>query len=128
MRRTGIALLVAGVCSACGSSHPAPGPLRVRNSYLGLRCGNSFPCARLGIAVWLKEPASRVTVTLHGHHVALDTHYDRRRDWIGFVRDPVSEHLSDDMRRKVQLTVEAVGRDGSIRRTTLRSPVSPGWG
>jgi hypothetical protein len=128
VRRTGIALLVAGTCAACGSSQPAPRPLHVRNSYLGLDCGNAFPCAHLGIAVWLNEPESRVTVTIHGRHVALTTHYDHRRDWIGFVRDAVAERLSDDMRREVRLTVEAIGPDGTARRATLKSPVSPGWG
>jgi hypothetical protein len=130
MRRAGIALLVAGVCVACGSSHSAPRPLHVANSYLGLDCGNAFPCAHLGIAVWLKAPQRRVTVTIHGRHVALTTHYDHHRDWIGFVRDPIAERLAvaDDMRRTVQLTVEAAGADGTVRRATLRSPVSPGWG
>src|SRR5438105_3969373 len=129
MRRVGTALLVVWLCAACGSSHPAR-PLHVARISLGLDCGDAFPCAHLGIAVWLKAPESRVTVTLHGRHVALVTHrrYEYGRAWIGFVRDPVAERLSDDMRRKVQLTVKATGADGTIRRATLRSPVSPGWG
>lgn len=128
MRRAGTALLVTAVCAACGSSHPAPRPLHVANSYLGLDCGNAFPCPHLGIAVWLKEPESRVTVTIHGRRVALATH--DRRAWIGFVRDPIAERLAkmDDMRRTVPLKVEATDPDGTIRRTMLRSPVSPGWG
>ena len=125
------ALLAVGVCTACGSSHAVPRPLHVRNSYLGLDCGDgAFPCPHLGIAVWLKAPASRVTVTIRGRRVALTTHYEHRRDWIGFVRDPMAERLgkADDMRRTIRLTVEATGPDGIVRRATLRSPVSPGWG
>jgi hypothetical protein len=122
------ALLAVGVAASCGSSQPAPRPLHVRNSYLGLDCGNAFPCAHLGIAIWLNEPESRVTVTIHGRHVALTTHYDHRRDWIGFVRDTVAKRIAGDMKRLVRLTVEATGRDGTVRRATLTSPVSPGWG
>ena len=130
MRWTGAALVVAGICAACGASHPAPRPLHVADSYLGLDCGNSFPCPHLGIAVWLKEPESRVTVTIHGRRVALATHrrYEYRRYWQGFVLDSAAERVAGDMSRTVNLTIEATGRDGRILRATLRSPVSPGWG
>lgn len=98
------------------------------DSYLGLDCGDSFPCAHLGIAVWLAAPEQRVTVTLHGRRVRLTTH--DRRFWEGFVRDKVAERLGavGDMSRTLRLTVEAVSRDGTVRRTRLTSPVSPGWG
>jgi hypothetical protein len=73
-----------------------------------------------------------VRVTLHGRRVVLATHrrYEYRRFWVGFVRDPIAEHLAlvDDMRREVRLTLEATGHDGTIRRATVMSPVSPGWG
>jgi hypothetical protein len=129
MRRVGTALLVASLCAACGSSHPAP-PLHVADVHLGLDCGDAFPCPHLGIAVWLDAPASSVTVRLHGHRVALVTHrrYEYRRAWLGFVRDPAAERLAADLKRNVRLTVEATGRDGTLRRAMLTSPVSPGWG
>jgi hypothetical protein len=128
VRRPATALLAVGICAGCGSSHAAPLPLQVRNAYLGLHCRSASPCARLGIAVWLKQPESRVTITIHGRRVVLATHYGRRRDWIGFVHDPVAERLAGEMNRNVRLTVEATGRDGTIHRATVRSPVSPGWG
>jgi hypothetical protein len=129
MRHVWTALLAAGICAACGSSHPVP-PLHVARISLGLDCGDAFPCPHLGIAVWLKAPASRVTITLHGRRVALVTHrsYEYRRAWLGFVRDPTAERLARDMNRKVRLIVEATGADGTVRRATLMSPVSPGWG
>jgi hypothetical protein len=129
MWRVGTTLLIAGLCAACGSSHSAP-RLYVADAHLGLDCGDAFPCPHLGIAVWLKAPASRVTVTLHGRRVALVTHrrYEYRRAWLGFVRDPVAERLAADMNQKVRLTVEATGRDGTLRRAMLTSPVSSGWG
>jgi hypothetical protein len=129
MRRAGTALLVAGICVACGSSHPAP-RLHGANAYLGLDCGDAFPCPHLGIAVRLKTPQRRVTVTIQGRRVALVSHrrYDHGRVWLGFVHDPAAVRLSDDMTRKVRLGVEATGRDGTVRRATLLSPVSPGWG
>ena len=76
-----------------------------------------------------------MTVTLHGRRVTLVTHrrYEYGRAWTGFVRDRVAERLAvaDDMSRTVQLTVDAVdavGPNGIVRRATVRSPVSPGWG
>ncbi|HJQ83864.1 MAG TPA: hypothetical protein VKA21_07310 [Candidatus Binatia bacterium] len=132
MRRAATALLVAGICAACGSAHPAPRPLHVTDSYLGIDCGDAFPCPHLGIAIWLKAPASRVTVTIHGRRVRLVTHrrYEYGRAWTGFVRDRVAERLAiaDDMSRTVRLTVDAVAPDGTTRRATIESPVSPGWG
>jgi hypothetical protein len=126
------ALLAAGICASCGSSHANTNPLRVGNSYLGLDCGNAFPCPKLGIAVWLRGPEQRVTVELHGRRVTLMTPhgYKYRLYWQGFVRDPFAERIAiaDDMKRNVRLTVEATGRDGTLRRATLTSPVSPGWG
>ena len=123
-------VLVAGICASCGGSQATTTPLRVGNSYLGLDCGNAFPCPKLGIAVWLRGPEHRVTVTLHGRRVTLTTHhrYKYRRYWQGFVRDTVAERIAGNANRQVRLTVEATGRDGIIRRTTFMSPVSPGWG
>ena len=40
----------------------------------------------------------------------------------------VAERIAGDMKRLVRLTVEATSPDGTIRRATLTSPVSPGWG
>jgi hypothetical protein len=123
------ALLAAGICASCGSSHAITSPLRVRNSYLGLNCGNAFPCPKLGIALWLHAPEVRVTVTLHGRSVALTSpRGDHHLYWQGFVRDTAAERIAGDMKRLVRLTVEATGRDGTIRRARLTSPVSPGWG
>jgi hypothetical protein len=123
-------LLAAGTCASCGATHAVRSPLRVRNSYLGLDCGDAFPCPKLGIAVWLHAPEVSVTVTLHGRRVALTTHrgYKYRRYWQGFARDTVAERIAGDMKRLVRLTVEATGRDGTVQRATLKSPVSPGWG
>jgi hypothetical protein len=124
------ALLAAGIGASCGASHATTSPLRIGNSYLGLHCGNAFPCPELGIALWLRAPEQRVTVTLHGRRVTLTTHhrYKYRRYWQGFVRDTVAERIAGNLNRLVRLTIEATGRDGTIRRATLRSPVSPGWG
>jgi hypothetical protein len=130
MRRTGIALLVAGICAACGSSHRAPPPLHVADAYVGLSCGDAFPCPHLGIAVWLKAPQSHVTVVLHGRRVTLVTNrrYEYRRYWQGFVRDRIAERMAGNGSRAVHLTVEATSSAGAIRHATLLSEVSPGWG
>lgn len=115
--------------TASTPSQAITSPLRVDNSYLGLDCGSAFPCPKLGIALWLHAPAVSVTVMLHGRSVALTSpRGDHRLYWQGFVRDTAAERIAGDMKRLVRLAVEATGRDGTIRRATLRSPVSPGWG
>jgi uncharacterized membrane protein len=123
---------VAGATVTLTSSTPSnaiTSPLRVGNSYLGLDCGNAFPCPKLGIALWLHAPEVSVTVMLHGRSVTLTSpRGDHRRFWQGFVRDPAAERIAGDMKHLVRLTVEATGSDGTIRRATLTSPVSPGWG
>lgn len=129
LRPGGTALLALGIGASCGSSHATPSPLRVGNSYLGLDCGDAFPCPKLGIALWLRAPEVSVTVTLHGRRVALTSpRGDHRLYWQGFVRDTVAERIAGDMKCLVGLTVEGIGRDGTVRRATLTSPVSPGWG
>ena len=71
-----------------------------------------------------------MTVTLHGRRVTSTTRhrYKYRRYWEGFVRDTVAERIAGDTDRQVRLTVEATGRDGTIRRATFKSLVRPGWG
>jgi hypothetical protein len=130
VRRAGTVLLVAGICAACGSSGAVPRPLPIEDTYLGLDCGSAFPCPHLGIAVWLNAPELRVTVTLYGRRVRLATHrrYKYRRYWQGFVRDAMAEHIAGNGNRTVRLTVEAIGRHGTVRRATLTRPISPGWG
>src|SRR5438552_7523345 len=112
----------------------APGPAAAPRRELlpRARLRERVPLPHLGIAVWLKAPASRVTVTLHGRRVTLATHrrYEYGRAWTGFVRDRVAERLAvaDDMSRTVQLTVDAVGPNGIVRRATVRSPGQPRLG
>jgi hypothetical protein len=97
---------------------------------LGLNCPHAYPCAHLGIALWLSGPARRVTVELHGHRVSLVTRhrYEYRRYWQGFVRDTRAAQMAGDLDRRLRLTVAATGADGALQRTELTSPVSPGWG
>jgi len=130
MRSFATTLLAVGICVACASSHESTRPLRVTDSYLGLDCGDAFPCPHLGIAIWLAAPAFRVAITLHGRRVTLATHrkYEYRRYWQGFVRDAAAERLAGNMSRTVRLGVDASRRDGTVRRATLTSPVNPGWG
>jgi hypothetical protein len=130
VRRSGTLLLVAGTALPVAPPHAAPRPLHVEDVYLGLSCGKAFPCPHLGVAVWLPTSQRRVTVTLHGRRLTLVTHrkYKFRRYWQGFVRDTMAEHIAGTGDRAVRLTIEAIGRDGVVRRARLMSPVSPGWG
>jgi hypothetical protein len=118
-------ILTVLVAAACGGAKTSP-PLRVTNSYLGLDCGDSFPCAHLGIAVWLAKPAEGVSATVHGHVVILRR--TSRLVWEGFVRDRRAERIAGEMERHVFVRIEARAPDGSVRRRTISAPISPGWG
>ncbi|HEX3802738.1 MAG TPA: hypothetical protein VHV75_07875 [Solirubrobacteraceae bacterium] len=52
----------------------APGRVLSQSPDLGVKCpiANSIACDRVGLAVWLKQPAMSVTATIAGAPVALD--------------------------------------------------------
>lgn len=52
-----------------------------RAPYMGVRCpaANSISCDRVGLAVWLRNPAVRVTATIAGQPLVLEWFGDRRR-------------------------------------------------
>jgi hypothetical protein len=111
IRRPPTALLVIVICTSCGGSSAAARPPHVQRTYLGLECPHRFPCAHLGIALWLKEPARRVTVELDGRRISLATRsaYEYRRYWQGFVEDTRAERIAGDMNRFVRLKVTVTG-------------------
>jgi hypothetical protein len=55
-----------------------------RTPYLGVACreANSLACDRVGLAVWLRRPAARVTATINGRALRLHAgRPDGRRAW-----------------------------------------------
>ena len=122
----------ASSCAGAGRSSERARPLWLGNPpYLGLACHDGgSTCGRIGIAVWLRKPATSVRATLLGKTISLASSrrgsgaYGYRLFWTGFVHtDPASvEPL-----RRYRLVVR-VRRDGT-RLQGLRSVLlSAGWG
>lgn len=62
------------ISAPAGTPVLAPAAVFGRDPYMGVRCGvpNSIACDALGLAVWLKRPARRVTATIDGRALTLD--------------------------------------------------------
>jgi hypothetical protein len=92
-----------GSGSTAGNTLSPPRPVMVAPSrvlsqtpYLGVKCpvANSIACDRVGLAVWLKQPAVTVTATIAGAQVALGWFGDERllspgfghRQFAGYLR------------------------------------------
>jgi hypothetical protein len=133
-----IRTLVAGVAVVvflvgCGESGHA---LRLpRDPYLGLRCHNPnvLRCGRVGLAVWLAQPAREVTAIVDGHDVVLRTRaggtgsYRRGLFWQGIFADPSAQRIADDS-RSVIVRLRVTENDGSVGHTSLAVPLSEGYG
>jgi hypothetical protein len=137
-----IRTLVAGMsvvvffvgCS--GSSHALRLP---RGPYLGLRCHNPkvLRCGRVGLAVWLAQPARDVTAIVDGHDVVLHTHaggsrpYRRGLFWEGIFADPNAQRIADaygSASGSVTVRLRVAENDGSIGNTNTTVPLSEGYG
>jgi hypothetical protein len=121
-----------------------------RESYMGMSCriANSFACDRVGLAVWLREPAVRVDATIAGGELELDdpewsgpVEEGERRMFAGFLQpaglvDGPLEVTPDGGpdrwfgRDPVTTTVDLsiVRDDGATDTTSVEVPLSPGWG
>lgn len=81
--------------SAAGESAAEPAPFSQR-PYMGVSCPepNSIACDRVGLSVWLREPAMRVEASIDGRQFALDDDdwseapdtQGRRRVFAGFLQ------------------------------------------
>jgi hypothetical protein len=136
-----------------GANQPARAPaedLLRRDPYMGMSCRtpNSFACDRVGLAVWLREPAARVDAAIAGRELELDdpewsgTAEDgERRMFAGFLQPAglidgplrVTADAGPDRwigREPVSTIVDLwiVRNDGATTTTTLEVGLSPGWG
>ena len=121
-----------------------------RDPYMGVSCRtpNSIACDRVGLAVWLREPAVRVDAEIAGRALELDdpdwsepANADERRMFAGFLEPAglfdgpleVTPDAGPDRwigRKPVSATVDLriIRNDGTATTTTLEVPLSPGWG
>jgi hypothetical protein len=128
----------------------APQQVLARAPYLGVSCRapNDFTCDRVGLAVWLREPALAVRASVAGRAFALDdrswsgaSRGGRRRAFAGFLRpagllDGPLRLTADDGRGRwigrrpvtadVRLTIQLP--HGEVVSTRIDVPLRAGWG
>ena len=146
-------VLATAFVAGCGGERLARAPaedLLSRDPYMGVSCrtSNSFACDRVGLAVWLREPAARVDAAIAGRDLELDDREwsgaakeGERRMFAGFLQPAglidgplqVTADAGPDRwigREPVSATVELwiVGEDGATTTTRLDVGLSPGWG
>jgi len=130
--------------TATGTVEPARAHrLLAGDPYLGVSCAmpNSIACDRVGLAVWLKRPASRVTAEIDGRRFALDDPEASARPemFAGYLQPAglrdgdlrVPARAGDrwfgagDVSARVRLWVAAGGRTRTVR---VEVPLRAGWG
>ena len=153
-------LVVTGV--GCGDSNdpdPAVAPerrLELRSNrhggvYMGVRCRtpNSVSCDRVGLAVWLTEPAECLVAWIEGRRVELVSPGEfvpgKGTGWEGYLRpagllDPGSplavtrergqpaDYWSGRSPVDAKIRLTAMYRDGTSATKTIRAALHPGWG
>jgi hypothetical protein len=153
--RSLLAIAIAGLVVGCGdqgadgqrplAKRASADDLLRREPYMGVSCrrGNSFACDRVGLAVWLREPAVSVEASIAGRHLRLDDPEwsGKRRMFAGFLQpagliDGALELTADASHNRwigrepvsapVRLTV--VDLEGGTVTTRIRVGLSPGWG
>jgi hypothetical protein len=165
MRRSGYCVAVAAACLACvgcGDSDDPEAPasderkLELRSNghggvYLGVRCyePNSVSCDRVGLAVWLGEPAKSLVAEIEGRRVELVSPGEfvpgKGTGWEGYLQraglsdpgGPLEVARESGKPRDFWSGVEPVTAtirltatyaDGTTATRTIRAPLHPGWG
>ena len=119
-----------------GSSHALRLP---RDPFVGLRCYNPrmLRCSRVGLAVWLAQPAIGVTAIVDGHDVALHARaggtgsYRRGLFWEGTFADPNAQRIADafgSASGSVSARLQVTENNGSIGNANSTVPLSEGCG
>jgi len=147
-------VIAAGLVCGCGDSedvaHLPAADVLSREPYMGVSChvANSFACDRVGLAVWLREPAARVEAAIEGRELSLDdpewsgpADDGQRRMFAGFLQPaglidgrlevtPDAGPMRWIGREPVSAAVELRIVDGDANTTTTKVEVglSPGWG
>ena len=158
-------VLAATFLAACGSdrnqqsgtgggsnrvARTVPDEVLSREPYMGVSCPipNSFACDRVGLAVWLREPAVRVHAAIAGMGFELDdpewsgpSERGERRMFAGFLQPAglidgpleVTPDAGPDRwigRSAVSAPVDLqiVREDGAADATSVDVRLSPGWG
>ncbi len=156
MWRAGAVVLLAAVAAVgCGDetrearNPPARPEARLvleRTPYMGVSCRqpNSIRCDRVGLAVWLKRRANRVTAWIAGRRLELRSPGDfvvgRGTGWEGYL-EPAGLMSDGPLRISAEggvwegnppvyapVRIRAHYGDGSTESRTLRLLLHAGWG
>lgn len=131
--------------SACGSRRLTP-HLTVGDAYMGVACSkpNSIACDRVGLAVWLPRPATRLTASIAGRPLTMrmaGLAFRRGIEWDGYLQpagmkdgalrvqpDRGTDYWigSHGLAAYVELTAHY--RDGSSATATELVDLGAGWG
>ncbi|MDX6639090.1 MAG: hypothetical protein QOF12_101 [Solirubrobacteraceae bacterium] len=112
----------------------APSRLLSKTPYLGVACRapNSVACDRVGLAVWLRQPAISVAARIDLRRMRLDDprwsgpiRHGTRRLFAGFLH-PAGLLRKGEVDAGVELTIRLGPR--RFVRTSLVVPLAPGWG
>jgi dipeptidyl aminopeptidase/acylaminoacyl peptidase len=134
------AALIAVVVAAVPPAAP--------DAYLGVACPapNSIACDRVGLAVWLDEPAERVVATIGDRTFALDDERwpddPRGEAHIGYLQpaglttdgplhvepDEPPDRLVRGDAATPRVTLRITRKDGGVDTTVIRAGLHPGWG
>jgi len=113
--------------------------------YVGVACrtANSIACDRVGLAVWLRRPAARVTATINGRHIRLRLANPAHPEsgWQGFLQpaglldgplrvtpDRGRYYWQGTHPRDAHVVVTVTRAGGGIDRMSVRVPLRAGWG
>jgi hypothetical protein len=158
MRLTAL-VCVAAVCVGCGSSDDstsAPQPLELKRNrhggiYMGVRCltPNSVACDRVGLAIWLKEPAESLVADIEGRELELVSPGEfvpgKGTGWEGYLqpaglrspdgalavapeRGRPADYWSGVKPVEARIRLTATYEDGTTATKTITAPLHPGWG
>jgi hypothetical protein len=158
MRRFAVLATLVLVALGCGSdsSNDPASELELRTNrhggvYMGVRCRepNSVSCDRVGLAVWLKEPAETLVAQIEGRRLELVSPGEfvpgKGTGWEGNLKpagllDPASplavepepghpaDYWSGRTPVEANIRLKAGYSDGSMATKTLRVSLRPGWG
>jgi hypothetical protein len=136
----------AGQTPAGSSTHVQARQLFTRDPSLGVACGraSSIACDRVGLAVWLRQPASSVAATIDGQPLRLHaggfggrgpTYWEGYRQPAGLLAGPLK--VTPDRGRfywqgthpkDARVTIRVRRRDGSTVDASLAVTLRAGWG
>ena len=134
MTRFVVAALLVLVSGGCGHHAPPKSIELPDEPYLGLACHDStYPCHRLGLAVWLRRPATHVTATVDGQSVNLGTRpgrgpYRRGLFWQGFFGDRHAERYCSEYPHRLAVRIRISALDRSELVASGAPSVSCGYG